>query len=111
VAETPGICPPARRPRAGFTGPAISPFSSTICAGSVGTAAFAFLLGALHALTPGHGKSVLAAYFLGQEARIRKGLGVTLTAALLHVVSGLAAFLVLRVLLGQMRGSTTGPSH
>lgn len=71
-------------------------------AGSVGTAGFAFLLGALHALTPGHGKSVLAAYFLGQEARIQNGLGVTLSAALLHVVSGLAAFLVLRVLLGQL---------
>jgi ABC-type nickel/cobalt efflux system permease component RcnA len=71
-------------------------------AGSLGTAAFAFLLGALHALTPGHGKALLAAYFLGQDARIRKGLGVTLSAALLHVVSGFAAFLVLRVLLGQL---------
>src|SRR5262245_30725284 len=71
-------------------------------AGSVDTAGFAFLLGALHALTPGHGKSVLAAYFLGQQARIQKGLGVTLSAALLHVVSGLAVFLVLRVLLGQL---------
>jgi ABC-type nickel/cobalt efflux system permease component RcnA len=28
-------------------------------ADSLGTAAFAFLLGALHALTPGHGKAVL----------------------------------------------------
>jgi ABC-type nickel/cobalt efflux system permease component RcnA len=71
-------------------------------AGGAGTAGLAFLLGALHALTPGHGKAVLAAYFLGQDARVRKGLGVTLSAALLHVVSGLATFLVLRVLLGQL---------
>jgi ABC-type nickel/cobalt efflux system permease component RcnA len=51
-------------------------------AGNTGTAAFAFILGALHALTPGHGKAVLAAYFLGQEARVGKGLAVTLSAAL-----------------------------
>jgi ABC-type nickel/cobalt efflux system permease component RcnA len=71
-------------------------------AGSSGTVALAFALGALHALTPGHGKAVLAAYVLGQEVRVGKGLVVTLSAALLHVVSGLAAFLVLRILLGQM---------
>ena len=33
----------------------------------------AFTLGAVHALTPGHGKAALAAYFLGREARIGKG--------------------------------------
>ena len=34
-------------------------------AGGVGTAGLAFALGALHALTPGHGKAALAADFLG----------------------------------------------
>jgi ABC-type nickel/cobalt efflux system permease component RcnA len=38
--------------------------------GGVGTVALAFTLGAVHALTPGHGKAALAAYFLGKEARI-----------------------------------------
>lgn len=70
-------------------------------AGGVGAATFAFALGALHALTPGHGKVALTAYFLGREARIGKGLSVALSAALLHVLSGFAAFLVLRFVLGQ----------
>jgi ABC-type nickel/cobalt efflux system permease component RcnA len=70
-------------------------------AGGLGTAALAFGLGAVHALTPGHGKAALAAYFLGKEARIGKGLYVSLSAALLHVLSGFAAFLVLRFAVGQ----------
>jgi ABC-type nickel/cobalt efflux system permease component RcnA len=73
-----------------------------IKAGSAGTAMLAFALGVLHALTPGHGKVLLAAYFLGQEARIAKGLLVTLSAAFLHVVSGFSVFLVLRIVLGQL---------
>lgn len=81
-------------------------------AGGVNAAAFAFALGALHALTPGHGKAALTAYFLGREARIGKGLRVALSAALLHVLSGFAAFLVLRFIVGQApsmfgRGSPT----
>ena len=67
----------------------------------LGTAVLAFSLGALHALTPGHGKAALAAYFLGQEARVAKGLRVALSAALLHVLSGFAVFLALRFLVGQ----------
>ena len=63
-------------------------------AGGFGAAGLAFTLGALHALTPGHGKAALTAYFLGREARIGKGLRVALSAALLHVISGFAAFLV-----------------
>ena len=70
--------------------------------GGFGALAFAFALGALHALTPGHGKAALAAYFLGGEARIGKGLRVALAAALLHVISGFAVFLVLRFVLGQL---------
>lgn len=62
----------------------------------------AFALGALHALTPGHGKAALTAYFLGREAPIGKGLRVALVAALLHVLSGFAAFLVLRLIVQQV---------
>ena len=36
--------------------------------GGLGAAALAFGLGAIHALTPGDGKAVFAAYFLGREA-------------------------------------------
>jgi ABC-type nickel/cobalt efflux system permease component RcnA len=70
-------------------------------AGGLGTIWLAFSLGALHALTPGHGKAALAAYFLGREARLAKGLQVALTAALLHVSSGFAIFLVLSLVVGQ----------
>ena len=70
--------------------------------GGIGLVALAFALGALHALTPGHGKAALAAYFLGREARIAKGVTVALGAALLHVLSGLVIFLVFRLIAGQM---------
>lgn len=69
-------------------------------AGGIGAAAFAFILGALHALTPGHGKAALAAYILGREASIGKGLRIALSAALLHVLAGFGAFLILRFLVG-----------
>lgn len=80
--------------------------------GGIGIAALAFSLGALHALTPGHGKTALAAYFVGREASIIKGLRVALFAAWLHVISGFVAFLVLRFVLRQIpsiatRGSPT----
>lgn len=71
-------------------------------AGGFIAAIFAFGLGALHALTPGHGKAALAAYFLGREARIGTGLRVALTASLLHVLSGFAAFLILKFIMGQV---------
>jgi nickel/cobalt exporter len=79
-------------------------------AGGVGTVLLAFALGALHALTPGHGKAALAAYFLGTEARLAKGVAVALWAALLHVLSGLAIFLVLRFLIGRMPFAMGRPS-
>jgi nickel/cobalt exporter len=79
-------------------------------AGGVGSAALAFTLGAVHALTPGHGKAALAAYFLGTEARIGKGLRVALAAALLHVLSGLALFFILRLTVGRALSITGRPS-
>jgi ABC-type nickel/cobalt efflux system permease component RcnA len=79
-------------------------------AGGVGTAALAFTLGAVHALTPGHGKAALAAYFLGREARIGKGLRVALAAALLHVLSGFVLFFVLRFVAGRALSITGRPS-
>lgn len=75
-------------------------------AGGLGTAWLAFALGAVHALTPGHGKTALAAYFLGTGARIGKGVRVALSAAFLHVLSGFGVFLVLRFLVGQVPSIT-----
>ena len=78
-------------------------------AGALGTVGLAFALGALHALTPGHGKAALAAYFLGREADVGKGVRIALVAALLHVLSGFAVFLMLRFIVGQAH-SITGRS-
>jgi nickel/cobalt transporter (NicO) family protein len=90
----------------------IRTLAAELRAGGLGAAALAFALGGLHALTPGHGKIALTAYFLGREARVGKGLRVALSAALLHVLSGFAAFLILRFIVGQTpsmfgRGSPT----
>jgi nickel/cobalt exporter len=67
----------------------------------------AFALGMVHALMPGHGKTVLFSYFLGSEARLLTGVGMALKIALLHV--GTAVFLLLVVggavvRLGRMQG-------
>jgi nickel/cobalt exporter len=80
----------------------ITGLATELRAGGFLTAVLAFSLGALHALTPGHGKAALAAYFLGQEAKIGTGLRVTLAAAFLHVAMGILAFVVLRFILSQM---------
>lgn len=69
-------------------------------AGGLGTAGLAFGLGALHALTPGHGKAALAAFFLGRDSKVRSGVRVALTAALLHVLSGFVIFIALRIVAG-----------
>jgi nickel/cobalt exporter len=81
---------------------AVVGLAAELRAGGLFTAVLAFGLGALHALTPGHGKAALAAFFLGREARIATGIRVALAAAFLHVVMGFLAFLVLRLIMSQM---------
>jgi nickel/cobalt exporter len=55
--------------------------------------AAAVLFGAVHALMPGHGKTVLVSYHLGQPAKMAEGLANGAILALTHV--GLALILVL----------------
>jgi len=55
--------------------------------------AAAILFGAVHALMPGHGKTVLVSYHLGQPTRLREGIANGAILALTHV--GLALVLVL----------------
>ena len=81
---------------------AVVGLAAELRAGGLFTAVLAFGLGALHALTPGHGKAALAAFFLAREARIATGIRVALAAAFLHVVMGFLAFLVLRLIMSQM---------
>ena len=49
--------------------------------------ASAVLFGALHALMPGHGKSVLVSYHLGRRGRVTDGLLTGIVLALTHVGS------------------------
>ena len=84
----------------------VTTLAAELRAGGAATALFAFFLGAVHALTPGHGKAALAAYFFGQQSRIATGIRVALGAAFLHVLMGFAAFLVLRFIVNQMPAMT-----
>jgi ABC-type nickel/cobalt efflux system permease component RcnA len=57
----------------------------TIPVGLVATAV-AVLLGALHALAPGHGKTIMAAYLVGRRGRLRHALGIGATVAVTHTI-------------------------
>jgi ABC-type nickel/cobalt efflux system permease component RcnA len=68
----------------------------------------AFALGMVHALMPGHGKTVLFTYFLGNGARLATGVGMALKIAALHVGTAVVLLLVIGtavVRFGRMHGS------
>src|SRR5215212_5479727 len=52
------------------------------------------VFGAIHALTPGHGKTVLASYLVGSRLAGLRSLGVAGTLALTHVGSAVVLALV-----------------
>jgi nickel/cobalt transporter (NicO) family protein len=54
---------------------------------AVGAITFALALGAVHAMTPGHGKAVIFSYFLGTRARPLSGLAMAGKVAAMHVLS------------------------
>ncbi|ESX45251.1 MULTISPECIES: hypothetical protein [unclassified Mesorhizobium] len=45
------------------------------------------LFGAAHALTPGHSKAVLATYLAGSDAKVSRGLLVSITLSFTHVAT------------------------
>ncbi|MBN1347827.1 sulfite exporter TauE/SafE family protein [candidate division KSB1 bacterium] len=49
--------------------------------------AVAFVLGAIHALGPGHGKSLMAAYLIGSKGRIKDAITLALALTISHVLS------------------------
>ena len=55
-------------------------------------------LGALHALTPGHGKAVVAAYLVGSRGRMRDAVALGWIVTLTHTLSVVALGLALLVL-------------
>ncbi len=68
----------------------------------------AFALGMVHALTPGHGKSVVFSYLLGSDARLRTGIAMAIRIASLHVVSAVVLVLVIGgvvVRFGRLQGA------
>jgi nickel/cobalt exporter len=56
----------------------------------VATLLLALALGGLHAMGPGHGKTILAAYLVGAGARMRTVMAVGLAVSLMHTASVLA---------------------
>lgn len=66
----------------------------------------AFLFGIVHALMPGHGKSVLVSYHMGREGRWYEGLTTGTLLALTHV--GIAVVLVLAGVAVISRSVTAG---
>ena len=52
------------------------------------------LFGAVHALTPGHGKSILASYLIGSRLALLRASGVAAVLALTHVGSAVVLALV-----------------
>jgi ABC-type nickel/cobalt efflux system permease component RcnA len=60
--------------------------------GFLGAVGLAFVLGMIHALTPGHGKGVVFSYFLGARARPWGGVLMAVKVAATHAIS--AAVLV-----------------
>jgi nickel/cobalt exporter len=54
---------------------------------AAGAIAFALALGAVHAMTPGHGKAVIFSYFLGTRARPLSGVAMAAKVAGMHVLS------------------------
>jgi nickel/cobalt exporter len=72
----------------------------------------AFAYGVVHALGPGHGKVVVATYFLGRDAQIGRGLMMGLEIAVYHVLSAIVvvalADLVLREAFGTAPAEVAG---
>ena len=60
--------------------------------------ALALAFGALHALGPGHGKTITAAYLVGSGARVGQAVAVGAAVALMHTASVLTLGLVVFVL-------------
>jgi ABC-type nickel/cobalt efflux system permease component RcnA len=57
----------------------------------------AFFFGAAHAMTPGHGKTMVAAYLVGERGTLWHAVSLGLTTALTHTSSVLAIALLLRL--------------
>lgn len=72
--------------------------------GSIGALAWllglSFFYGVVHAAGPGHGKAVIAAYLVGTESAIRRGIALSFLSAAAQGVTAISAVGLLAALLG-----------
>jgi ABC-type nickel/cobalt efflux system permease component RcnA len=68
------------------------------------------LFGAVHALTPGHSKTVLASYLAGSPFSVLRGMGVALTLSFTHILTAvLIAVLALPLVTTTLGGAGRAP--
>jgi len=71
---------------------------------------FGILFGAVHALTPGHSKTVLASYLAGSTVSALRGMGVALILSLTHIMMAvLIAVLALPLVTATLGGAGQAP--
>jgi nickel/cobalt exporter len=71
--------------------------------------AIAVAFGAWHALLPGHGKTLMAAYMVGSRARVRQAVSVGVAVAVMHTASVLGLGLLVLTLERTFRPETIYP--
>jgi nickel/cobalt exporter len=71
--------------------------------------ALAFAYGVIHAIGPGHGKTVSGSYFLSRRATMKKGILLGFLIAVIHAVSAVTVVLVLYFIL--KKGIGTSMEH
>jgi nickel/cobalt transporter (NicO) family protein len=97
----PGVSVPGSSPSLGATGgssarPGVEsgPFDALLANEGIGLILLGVMLavafGAWHALLPGHGKTLMAAYMVGSKARKRQAISVGTAVAVMHTASVLA---------------------
>lgn len=71
---------------------------------------FGIVFGAIHALTPGHSKTVLASYLAGSRISLLRGVGVAATLSFTHIFSAvLIAVLTLPLITVTLGGAGRAP--
>lgn len=61
-----------------------------------------FLYGIFHALGPGHGKTLVSAFFLAREAKLRQGLALGYLIAVVHALSAMTVVSILYFIIRQI---------
>lgn len=67
---------------------------------------FSFLYGIVHAMGPGHGKSLISAYFMAEDRNYIKAINMSLLIGIVHTFSAFILTLVIYYILGVMFANT-----